>query len=219
MTIPKLSRSVTLAVGMGVSALGLTSGGAFAQATTAISEAPYQTQHRMLKTAGEAGNAVAQVRAARVALFDGDVPYAKASVEAARESLLSAESDFAGLMMRDFTDVDSDTNFLPFDMSMSLTEDFTDTDANKDVVKKAIDLFTAENADAAVTTLNAADIEVQVETAMLPYEATIASLDGALGDIEDGNYYTANLDLKAINDSVIVRSFTIDAIPQQGAAG
>ncbi len=191
--------------------------GSTAFAGTQVASAPeYKTQKGMLQTADEALNAVTQVHAARLALFENDIPKAKDELEIARSALIAAESDLSGKLMRDFSVADSSTNYLPFDMSMSLTEGFTATEENKLALQRAAGLFESAEPDDAVEVLKLAEIDVSIMTAMLPYEQTLTALDAAIGDIEDGDYFDANLDLKSINDSIITRSFSIDAVPSQG---
>lgn len=176
----------------------------------------YKTQDTMLKTADEALATITDVQEARMALFENDLTQAKAKVEEARTALMNAEADLTPKLMKDFTLADSKTNFLPFDMSMSLTEGFKATEENKLALQKAYGLFESAAPDDAIEVLRVASIDIQVSAAMLPYDTTLTALDNAIGNIEDGDYFAANLDLKGITDSVVVRQFGIDAIPVQG---
>ncbi|WP_371228203.1 YfdX family protein [Roseovarius sp. 2305UL8-3] len=176
----------------------------------------YPTQDEMLETADEALATLTGVHTARIALFNNKIEEAKDALENARTNLVDAESDLTSLMMRDFIEVDSKTNYLPFDMSMSLTEAFDATEENKLALQKAYGLFESAEPDEAVEVLRLAEIEVQVAAALLPYDETITNLDDAIGNIIDGDYFDANLELKAIEDSVILREFSIDAVPEQG---
>lgn len=189
---------------------------ALASLATAETAANYATQDGFLKTADEALEAMSEIQSARLALFNNDIALASESVRAAQVTLTKSESDLAGLLMRDFTAVDTENNYLPFDMSMSLTEGFKATKENKLALQKAYGLIESAEPDEAIEVLKVAEIEVQVSAAMLPYEATIAALEDALGNIEDGDYFDANINLKSIVDSVVVNTFSIDAVPQQG---
>lgn len=212
MRVTETYRALTLAAMLGATAL-TASTAAFADTAKAVT---YETQDAFLQTADEALSAITQVQAARLALFENDITRAKDAVEAARTSLVASESDLSDKLMRDFTLVDSKTNYLPFDMSMTLTEAFDATEENKLALQKAYGLFESAEPDEAVEVLKLAEIDVQVTAALLPYDATLTALDGAIGNIEDGDYFDANLDLKSISDSVIMRAFSIDAVPMQG---
>jgi hypothetical protein len=196
-------------------ALSSVSVAGFAYAQTALS---YPTQDNFLTTADEALDAMTQVQNARLALFNNDIAEATDSVQAAISALSESESHLSELMMRDFTFVDTEHNFLPFEMSMSLTEDFTATEETAQALQRAGDLFASDAPDDAVDVLRLAEIDVGVSTAMLPFEPTLQHLDDAMAHIGTGDYFEANLDLLAINDSVVVNTFPIDAIPQQGGS-
>lgn len=185
---------------------------AFAQA-----DAAYPTQEEFLMTADEALSALTQVHAARLALFENDVSAANTSVQGAIEALSNAEADFDAYLMQDFPSADGAYDYLPFDMSMSLSDTFVATEENALALQQAQGLFESASPDEAVEVLRLADIEVQVSVALMPYDQTRSHLAEAVADIEAGNYFEANLELKAIGDSIVVRTFAIDAIPVQGA--
>jgi hypothetical protein len=207
----KLStRTAVTALFVALSPLAVTG---FASAQTAKA---YRTQESLLKTTDEALDAMTKVHSARLALFDNDIALATQSVKDAKSAVTNSESDLSSLLMRDFTNVDTENNYLPFDMSMSLTEGYKATEENKLALQRAYGLFESASPDDAVEVLRLANIDVQVSAAMLPFEDTLTRLDDALGNIEDGAYFDANLDLKAIADSVIINAFSIDAVPEQG---
>ena len=209
----KTSRTFTaLAVAAMLSAVAFNAEANNAAAT------PYQTQKEMLKTADEALTAITGAHAARMALFDNDIEAAKTQLSQAHSQFLNAEKDASTLSVADTENPSAEAKYLPFDMSMALTEDFKPTDQNKEVLKNASELMQSGKQDNAAEVLRAADIEVNVSAAMLPVSATGASFDQAQKLVDEGKYFEANLALKSIEDSVIVRNFSIDAIPVQGDA-
>lgn len=214
MKLKTFARTSVLAAIMGTTILGAANT-AFA-ATAGTSEASYSVQDTMLKTSDEALAAITQIHKARLELFENKTDDAKATLEAARTDLMTAEATLGDKLMHDFTVSDSTDNYLPFDMSMSLTEGFTQTDENKLALEKAYGLMQTAKPDEAVQVLKLAAIDVNVQAALLPYEGTLTSLDDAIGNIEDGKFFDANIALKSIEDSILVRTFGIDAIPQQG---
>lgn len=176
----------------------------------------YETQDQMITAATEALEAVTQTHAARLALFENDMTAAKTYIDGAFSALSAAENDLDERMIADFDMAGAEAEYLPFDMSMSLTENFSATEENKLALQKAYGLFESAEPDDAIEVLKLAEIDVQVSTAMLPAEATMQHLIAAQGLLEAGKYFETNLELKAIADSIIVRSFSIDAIPAQG---
>ncbi|MEZ5721481.1 MAG: YfdX family protein [Paracoccaceae bacterium] len=187
-------------------------------AYAATTDAPaYQTQQEMLKTADEALSAITQAHAARLALFANDIEAAKTKVAAADQAFLDAEKTLNDMTIGDTEDPSNAQRYLPFDMSMTLSEDFTVTDESKEALDKANGLIQQGSTDDAIEVLRLASVDVNVTSALLPVVATTDQLEQARTLIDEGKYFEANLALKAIEDSVIVRSFSIDAIPQQGA--
>ncbi len=178
--------------------------------------APYQIQKEMLKTADEALTAVTGAHAARLALFENDIETAKTQLSQAHSKFLDAEKDAKSLAVADTENPRLEAKYLPFDMSMALSESFQPTAQNKEALKNAAELMQSGKADNAAEVLRAADIEVSVSAAMLPLAQTADQFDQAQKLVDEGKYFEANLALKSIEDSVIVRSFSIDAIPVQG---
>ena len=178
----------------------------------------YETQKEMLKTADEALTAITDAHAARLALFENDIAAAKERIAHADAAFLDAEKKFNDLTIGD-TEMPSDAKrYLPFDMSMALNENFTVTDESKEALEKANGLIQQGATDDAVEVLRLASVDVNVTGAFLPVVSTTDQLEQAKSLIDEGKYFDANLALKAIEDSVVIRSFSIDAIPQQGTA-
>ncbi len=195
----------------------LSAGSVIAYAATEAAAPPsYETQKEMLKTADEALNAVTKAHAARLALFNDDIDTAKARLAEARSQFDNAEKGLNDLTIGDTEDPSSSAKYLPFDMSMALTEDFNATDQNKAALQKAYGLMQTGSKDDALDVLRLASIDVDVSAALLPVASTAEHLQDAQTLIDQGKYHEANLALKAVEDSVVVRSYAIDAIPQQG---
>jgi TolA-binding protein len=176
----------------------------------------YATQASMLQTADEPLTAVTRAHAARLALFENDIEAAKGRLAEARAEFLDAEKKFNDLTIGDTEEPESAERFLPFDMSMALTETFQATPENTQALEKAYGMMQTGSQDEAIEVLRMASIDVNVSAAMLPIAEVTTQLQNAQNFIDEGKYYDANLALKAVEDSVVVRSFSIDAIPQQG---
>ncbi|KNG94596.1 YfdX family protein [Pseudaestuariivita atlantica] len=177
----------------------------------------YDTQTEMLKTADHALVAITHARAARLALFDDDVETAKGRVAEARAEFIESEKELNDLTIGDTEAPEGAVRYLPFDMSMSLSETFEGTEVNKQALEKFYGLMQSGSPDDAVEVLRLAEIEVNVTAALLPITEASDLLLKAQTLIDEGKYFEANLALKAMEDAVIVRSFSIDAIPEQGA--
>jgi len=209
-------KSASRLAALAIAAL-MTTTAVVSHAASAPDPAPaYRTQETMLTTADEALTAVTHARAARRALFDNDIEAAKARLSEARTAFDTADKTLNDLTIGDTEDPSNPTEYLPFDMSMALTDNFVATEANKQALEKAYGLMQTGSRDDAVEVLRLASIDVNVSAAMLPVVEASEHLQQAQDLIDQGDYYKANLELKALEDSVVIRSFSIDAIPQQG---
>lgn len=170
----------------------------------------------MLKTADEALIAITRVHAARLALFNNNIEEVKARLIEATTALTKSEKDLASMAITDIGKPESKAKYLPFDMSMGMTEGFTVTEEHRSVLEKAVGLFQKGSREEAREVLRLAAIDVNISTALLPIDETTKHLAHATKLVDEGKYFEANLALKAIEDGVIVRDFLIDQIPAQG---
>jgi hypothetical protein len=199
--------------------MATTSLGAFAAqaATPATTEAAaYATQKELLKTADEALSTLTHVRKARMALFDNKIDVAKAEVADATKALTQGDTDFKAMRVADTEKTGATPEYLPFDMSMTLTDTFKATKENEAALEKAKGLMQTADKNAAIEVLRVAAVDLNITAAMLPESASMDLLKTAATNIDAKQYYEANLVLKSVEDGVIVRTFGIDAIPQQG---
>ncbi len=187
--------------------------------STSDAKATYATQKTLLKTADEALATLTHVHAARMALFDNDMDVAKAEVTKATKALTEGETDLTALHVADTEKTDTKAEYLPFDMSMMLSSTFQPTKESKAALEKANAQMQGGDQDSAIETLRIASVDLNISAALLPDASSMETLKQASKLIDDRDYFEANLALKSIEDSVIVRTFGIDAIPAQGNAG
>jgi hypothetical protein len=214
-----MKRSNTFVVAALAGLMATTSVGAFAvQAATptTVQAAGYATQKELLKTADEALTTLTHVRAARMALFDNKIDVAKAEVAAANAALTQGDTDFKAMRVADTEKAGATPEYLPFDMSMTLTDTFKATKENEAALQKAKGLMQTADKNAAIEVLRIAAVDLNISAAMLPEAASMELLKTAATNIDAKQYFEANLLLKSVEDGVIVRTFGIDAIPQQG---
>ncbi len=184
--------------------------------TTAQATAPYAIQAELLKTADQALTTLTHVRSARMALFDNNIELAKADILEATNALTQGEVDLRALRVADTEKPGSKPEFLPFDMSMALTDSFKATKENEAALQKAEGLIQTGDKNAAIEVLRVASVDLNISAALLPEASSIEQLKRATELIDGKAYFDANIALKSIEDSVIVRTFNVDAIPSQG---
>lgn len=171
----------------------------------------------LVTTVDDALKAMREIRAARLALFDGNTGAAGPMVTAAAADMTAAqkaEKDY-GIASKSGT---PDTVYLPIETSIALAEGFTATPDTKGPVKAANDQMAKGNTRAAAETLKAANIDVAVSVALVPAGAALTHLTDAEALIRDGKYYEANLALKAVEDLVVVDTWSLADVPQQTGA-
>lgn len=185
-------------------------------ATPTVAAPTYATQTQMLRLSEEGRTALMSAQAARMALFNDKHDAARSDIERGIGALEAASATMKDVMIPGTDAADAKAEYLPFDTKFGLSETFVATPEKQAALGKAQGLFQSDTPDAAVEVLRNAGVEVVVSTALLPGESAIQHLKDARSLLDEGKFYEANLALKAVEDSVIVRTFGIEAIPAQG---
>ncbi|PFG62825.1 YfdX protein [Thioclava sp. ES.031] len=172
------------------------------------------TDKDLLTTVNDAYTAMREVRAARLAIFDGNTDMATKMTKDATAKMQAAEKAESKWGVPSKAGKKGVT-YLPFDSSIALGESFTVTPDNQKAVGKANQQMAQGNAKAAAKTLKDNDIDVSISAAMVPAKASLAHLQDASKLIKSGNYYEANLALKGVEDSVVIDQWGLDNLPQQ----
>jgi hypothetical protein len=173
----------------------------------------------IINTVDEAYKALREVRAARLAIFNGSTDEAMKLTTEAQKNLLSAQSQMSQFSVQTKKAVAAGEAYIPFDTSMSLSEGFKPTAEKQTHIAKANEHIAKGESKQAVEVLKAANIDVTLSAALIPATASVGHVDSALALMKENKFYEANLALKAIEDSVVLDSYSVDAIPVQGAAG
>lgn len=165
-----------------------------------------------VKTVEDAYTAMREIRAARLAIFDGSGPAAISFVNDASKNLAAANQ----AEEKNKTNADAGkvaAGFIPFDMSMTIAEDYKATPQKALKVQEANQHLAKGDHKTAIEKLRLADIDVQTTAAMVPVGPTMDHLTEAANLLEQGKYYDANVALKAIEDSVVIQAFDGNGVP------
>jgi hypothetical protein len=165
-----------------------------------------------VKTVDEAYSALREVRAARFAIFDGSTDEAKKLIDAAVANFTKANVD-SNFAARKPKNAKVDQQYIPFDASMALSENFAPSPQNKAKVDEANGHISQGNYQKARETLKLANIDVTTSVAVVPAKMTMGHLQEAQKLLTEGRYYEANLALKLIEDSILIDSTDVDAVP------
>lgn len=166
-----------------------------------------------IKTVDSAYAAMREVRAARIAIFDGAVDRAAAFVKDAQANLGRAKTDMERLAASEPKMRVAD-GLVPFDASLTLTEDYAAQPEKVAAVNKANEHLKKGDHAKAMETLRLAGINVETAAAFIPIEPTQKLLGSAATLIGEGKYYEANLQLKAIEDSVAIAVYDLEGVPK-----
>lgn len=230
MNTRKTILTLALASAMGSAPLLMT-GTAFAAETeaqtidkTAVEDAVVKAstdaeEANFIKTVDEAYKAIREIRAARIAIFNGTPEEAAKFADEAQKDLKVAQDSLTEHALMTKQGTEAGNGYVPFDASMSLAEGFVPSDEKSSALEKANEHLSAGKKTEAVAALKLANIDVSVSAALLPAAKSLQHVEDAVKLIKEKKYYEANLALKAVEDSVIIESFDINTIPVQGQKG
>ena len=185
--------------------------------TTESTEAVEAVDQSIIKTVAEAYNGMREIHAARLAIFNGDIETAIQYVNNAEKEFSVAEKSITDFQIKTKSPSDNTDAFIPFDMKIELSEGFVPSEDKHSHIVKANEHLKKGEQHQAIEVLRLANIEVTVSAALLPAKTSINHVKDAVNLINDSKFYEANLALKAVEDSVILDYYSIDAIPVQGS--
>ena len=186
--------------------------------TTATAVEVVETANQsIIKTVDEAYNGMREIHAARLAIFNGDIETATQYVSNAEKEFSMAEKSITDYQIKTKSPSDTNDAFIPFDVKIGLSEGFVPTEDKQPHIVKANEHLKKGEQQQAIEVLRLANIEVTVSAALLPAQTSINHIKDAVNLINDNKFYEANLALKAVEDSVILDYYSIDAIPLQGS--
>lgn len=183
----------------------------------APAEAAQKTQ--ILRTSDNIIHALNSASAARIAIFNAEPDKAMDSVTELVENLDTVRAEAGSLTVDAGQPSKSGEFYLPFQTSLSMAEGFTPTDDDMVVLTEASAYLAMGDEKKAAEMLEDAGIDVTLNAALLPLNASVEHAARAKKHIADGAYYKANLALKAIVDGALLDSYAIDSVPSQGMAG
>lgn len=173
----------------------------------------------LIKTVDEAYSALREIRAARLAIFDGQPEEAMKMATAAQKDLKTADGYRPSHAMTTNKALQDGDAYLPFDSNLVLAEGFVPTPEKERHLKEANGKLSKGDSKGAAETLKLANIDVTVNVAMIPAVNSLKNVNDALELLKSKNYYEANLALKAVEDSVVIDGYALNSIPVQGKHG
>jgi len=173
--------------------------------------------NEMLRTSEDAQKALRDIRAARIAIFNGSGEQAVKLVSQADADLKRARAMEDTLAVQTKKAVPNGGAYVPVDVSLALSEDFVPTPQKESLIQKVDQFLSRKDRKHAIETLKAANVDVTVSALLIPVDASLERVSQAATLLGQQKYYEANLALKAVEDSVVIDSYTTDNIPAQGS--
>jgi hypothetical protein len=215
-------------------ALISTSALAAAKSGETMSPQEQTADHDFGKLSADGVKAFADVRLARLAIFDGKTAKAKALIDSAQAAIDKAKSDDTvftkaeadlkpgpGMTQNDGGNAKPGTDqvaWIPVDGQMTLAEDYVATPEKAAGVEKANSQLKTGDKKHAMETLKLAGIDVNFVEQVAPLNSTISGVDNAAKLIGEGHYYEANQALKSVEDGTRFDSQILAAAPDKTPA-
>jgi hypothetical protein len=237
----KHSKSTPLALALMAGALITAPAFAADQGATTGSANQQTADKDFGKLSTDGVNAFADVRMARMAIFNGDTNKAKSLIDNAQTALNSAKSDDTVFMKAESdlkpapgqeqntakTGTPDNANatpsttkvaWIPVDGEMTFGEDYVASPDKAAGVAKADTQLKQGDKKAAMETLKLANIDVDFTEEVAPLKATINGVNKAAQLVDQGHYYEANQALKSVEDGIRFDNDVITGTPEKSTS-
>lgn len=179
------------------------------------------------KLSGDGMKAFADLRAARLAIFNGETDKAKTLAQDAQAALGKAKTDDTV-----FTKAESDLKphsgaaqdgtakaapsttpvaWIPVDGVMTLGENYVETPDKAAGVAKADSQLKSGDSKKALETLKLSNVDVSFVEEVAPLAATVEGVDKAVQLLGQGHYFQANQALKSVQDGTRFEDVALDS--------
>jgi YfdX protein len=178
-----------------------------------------------MKFSQNGNDAIREIAAARVAIFDGDPKLASDMITKAKASFAKAELEAPTFTVKATESVQgkelgttSDTAkaaMVPVDGQLVVADDFVSTPEKQARIAKANEHFKNGEQKEGLEELRLGEVEVMYNRVWMPLASASAHIEQAIKLMNDQKYYEANLALKAIDDSLTVDSVSVTDLPKK----
>jgi hypothetical protein len=184
---------------------------------TAAATTEKAAENGFMQVSDDVYKAMRDVRAARLAIFNGLTDQAKDLVATARQDIAAGVNDAQKYAIDIKTPTKEGDMYVPFDANLALADSFVATPEKAKHIANANQHLMKGEQKEAIETLKLASIDVVFTAAMLPVKLAQTHIDDAAKLIDQDKYYEANLALKAVEDSVFIDSYGIEDVPTANA--
>jgi hypothetical protein len=176
-----------------------------------------------LKMCHEGFGAMRAVRAARVAIFNGEPKAATKLLNAAQRDLRFAlkeaptflttmEASVDGKVVAAGVDIAKE-NWIPIDGQVTLSDTYVASPENEKHIKNANEHFKNGETKKAIEELHLASIDVKCTRVLMSLTKTMHCVADAAKLLDEQKYYEANLALKTAEDGLVIDTTNVFAVP------
>ena len=186
-------------------------------------KADTSSQEIQMKVSQDGFAAMQAVRAARVAIFNGELNVTTQMLNKAKNGLYAATKNASPFTPFSKTTGDGQPVtgktqtthmvWIPIDGRVVLAETYVSSPKKAEHINKANKFFKNGQSKEAINELWLGEIDVTYTCVLMPLEATIKCVTEATKLANEHKYYEANLALKAAEDGLIVDSTSLIGMP------
>ena len=201
--------AATALAGVGLAPLRAMAGATVSAAARADKQQPINVQ-----VSSDGFEAMRNVRAARVALFNGDTEHAKAYVRQAQQALTKAATDekAAG------TNRSGDPNLISIDGQLVVGEGYIGSPDKAAHLNRGERHLKDGNTQEAIEQLKLTEEDIGYTRLLMPLKETRSHVEDADRMMQKGDYFDANLALKSAEEGLAVETVMLVEVPKQANA-
>lgn len=168
----------------------------------------------LIKVSEDALMTMRNIRGARLSIFNGSPDKAQVFADAAATRVAATLADADKYALDVKKSVKDGDEYVPFNASLAVTETMVPSAEKMKHIAKANEHLHKGETKKALEVLKLGDVNVALTTELVPLKSAKVHIEDAAKLIGEGKYYEANLALKAVEDSIVIDTFDIDAIPK-----
>lgn len=190
-----------------------------------------QQTREMMKFSRNGHTAIDDIQLARIAIFEGHPKTSIQLMDHAQTAIAAAQKEAPDFKLPQNTKnthtaggskvngnaMNQGATMVPVDGHMTLGEDYVATPEKQSHLDKANQHLKNGETKQAIDELKLAGVDVNFTLVLMPIETSKHELQQAVTDANAGKYYEANLDLKKIEDSLVITEESLVGAPQNGS--
>ncbi|MCW8925839.1 MAG: YfdX family protein [Xanthomonadales bacterium] len=211
-----LTTTVSTLLAAGMVAAGAASVMA-AEKTAKGAEESTQAQQDLVRVSEDAMLGMQDMNRARMALFNGQPGMARTQIDAA-VTRINAAVEEAETYAVDVDQENQDDWYIPFDTQLAVTDAWVPENTKSDMQEKTSKHAGKDEMKKLDTDFTLSEVDMAMSAGMVPVKFAQEHIIKASKLISEGQFYDANLALKAVDDAVIVQTYAIDDTMEDDSA-